>query len=91
MRRRELGFVIGQTDWAKMTDDTYADRALNRTKYIQYIAGQSLGKLSMLPFTVQHTVCNVFSCVNQIENQELKTFSNTLPGVYRVFQKKVAP
>jgi len=34
MRRRELGFVIGQTDWAKMTDDTYADRALNRTKYI---------------------------------------------------------
>ena len=37
MRRRELGFVIGQTDWAKMTDDTYADRALNRTKYIWYI------------------------------------------------------
>jgi len=34
MRRRELGFVIGQTDWAKMMDDTYADRALNRTKYI---------------------------------------------------------
>jgi len=34
MRRRELGFVIGQTDWAKMTDETYADRALNRTKYI---------------------------------------------------------
>jgi len=34
MRRRELGFVIGQTDWAKMTDDSYADRALNRTKYI---------------------------------------------------------
>lgn len=33
LRRRELGFVIGQTDWAKMTDDTYADKALNRTKY----------------------------------------------------------
>ena len=33
-RRRDIGFVIGQTDWAKMTDDTYADRALNRTKYI---------------------------------------------------------
>jgi len=34
MRRRELGFVVGQMDWAKMTDDSYADRALNRTKYI---------------------------------------------------------
>lgn len=36
LRRRELGFVVGQTqhDWEKITDDTYADRALNRTKYI---------------------------------------------------------
>lgn len=36
LRRRELGFVVGQTqrDWEKITDDSYADRALNRTKYI---------------------------------------------------------
>ncbi|XP_014769878.1 death-inducer obliterator 1 [Octopus bimaculoides] len=36
LRRRELGFVVGQTqhDWDKITDDSYADRALNRTKYI---------------------------------------------------------
>jgi YLP motif-containing protein 1 len=34
VRRRELGFVVGQTDWAKMTDESYAERALNRTKYI---------------------------------------------------------
>jgi len=34
LRRREIGFVIGQTDWAKMTDESYAERALNRTKYI---------------------------------------------------------
>ncbi|XP_041468009.1 YLP motif-containing protein 1-like isoform X2 [Lytechinus variegatus] len=35
-RMRALGFVIGQTatDWAKITDDSYADKALNRTKYI---------------------------------------------------------
>ena len=34
MRRREIGFVLGGTDWAKMTDDNYAHNALNRTKYI---------------------------------------------------------
>ncbi|XP_063957585.1 YLP motif-containing protein 1-like [Lytechinus pictus] len=35
-RMRAVGFVIGQTatDWAKITDDSYADKALNRTKYI---------------------------------------------------------
>ena len=34
MRRRDIGFVVGQTDWARMTDDSFAERALNRTKYI---------------------------------------------------------
>jgi len=34
VRRRELGFVVGQTDWSRMSDDSYASRALNRTKYI---------------------------------------------------------
>ena len=33
-RAREIGFVIGGTNWNQMTDDDYADRALNRTKYI---------------------------------------------------------
>ena len=33
MRRREMGFIVGQTDWAKMTDHSSAHRALNRTKY----------------------------------------------------------
>lgn len=34
--KRALGFVVGQTasDWAKIMDDNYADKALNRTKYI---------------------------------------------------------
>lgn len=33
--RRELGFVVGQTqrDWERITDDSYAERQLNRTKY----------------------------------------------------------
>lgn len=34
LRMRDIGFVVGQTNWAKMTDDSYAHRALNRTKYI---------------------------------------------------------
>jgi YLP motif-containing protein 1 len=36
VRRRELGFVVGQThaDWERITDDSYAHRQLNRTKYI---------------------------------------------------------
>ena len=33
-RMRDIGFVVGQTDWRKMMDDTHAERALNRTKYI---------------------------------------------------------
>ncbi|XP_076464262.1 uncharacterized protein LOC143296296 [Babylonia areolata] len=34
-RRRELGFVVGQTqkDWDRITDDTFAEKALNQTKY----------------------------------------------------------
>ncbi|KAK3093812.1 hypothetical protein FSP39_020514 [Pinctada imbricata] len=35
-RMREIGFVVGQTqrDWERITDDSFADRQLNRTKYI---------------------------------------------------------
>ena len=33
-RMRDIGFVVGQTDWGKMMDDSHAERALNRTKYI---------------------------------------------------------
>ncbi|XP_066533489.1 YLP motif-containing protein 1 isoform X2 [Hoplias malabaricus] len=34
-RKRAIGFVVGQTDWEKITDETgqLAQRALNRTKY----------------------------------------------------------
>jgi len=33
-RRRAVGFVVGQTDWKKLTDPMHAQRALTRTKYI---------------------------------------------------------
>ncbi|XP_011610360.2 YLP motif-containing protein 1 isoform X3 [Takifugu rubripes] len=34
-RKRAIGFVVGQTDWARITDESgqLAQRALNRTKY----------------------------------------------------------
>uniref|UniRef100_A0AAZ3PWC1 YLP motif-containing protein 1 n=1 Tax=Oncorhynchus tshawytscha TaxID=74940 RepID=A0AAZ3PWC1_ONCTS len=34
-RKRDIGFVVGQTDWEKITDQSgqIAQRALNRTKY----------------------------------------------------------
>ncbi|XP_060085528.1 YLP motif-containing protein 1-like [Ylistrum balloti] len=34
-RRREIGFVVGQTqqDWERITDHSFADRQLNQTKY----------------------------------------------------------
>ena len=31
---RDIGFVVGQTNWDRLTDDDYAHKALNRTKYI---------------------------------------------------------
>ncbi|ELU06167.1 hypothetical protein CAPTEDRAFT_97534, partial [Capitella teleta] len=34
VKMREMGFVIGHTNWDKMVDDDYADKALNRTKFI---------------------------------------------------------
>uniref|UniRef100_A0A2D4LNZ4 YLP motif-containing protein 1 n=1 Tax=Micrurus spixii TaxID=129469 RepID=A0A2D4LNZ4_9SAUR len=35
-RKRAIGFVVGQTDWEKITDESghFAEKALNRTKYI---------------------------------------------------------
>lgn len=33
-RMRDIGFVVGQTDWSKFTDPSHAERALTRTKYI---------------------------------------------------------
>ena len=33
-RMRDIGFVVGQTNWDKMMDDSHAEKALNRTKYI---------------------------------------------------------
>ncbi|XP_074640028.1 uncharacterized protein LOC141898107 isoform X2 [Tubulanus polymorphus] len=36
VRKREIGFMIGmgQSDWDKITDDDFAHKALNRTKFI---------------------------------------------------------
>lgn len=31
---RDLGFVVGQTDWSRMTDPTFGESALTETKYI---------------------------------------------------------
>ena len=33
-RDREIGFVVGQTNWNRMLDDDYAKKQLNKTKYI---------------------------------------------------------
>uniref|UniRef100_T1JK27 YLP motif-containing protein 1 n=1 Tax=Strigamia maritima TaxID=126957 RepID=T1JK27_STRMM len=33
-RCRALGFVVGQTNWDKITDPNHAEKALTRTKYI---------------------------------------------------------
>ena len=33
-RMRDVGFVVGQTDWSRMMDDSHATQALNRTKFI---------------------------------------------------------
>lgn len=34
-RKRAIGFVVGQTDWERITDESgqLAQKALNRTKY----------------------------------------------------------
>ena len=34
-RKRAIGFVVGQTDWERITDESgqLAQRALNRTKF----------------------------------------------------------
>ena len=34
LHRRDMGFVVGQMDWANLQDDNYASRQLNQTKYI---------------------------------------------------------
>ena len=31
---RDLGFVVGQTNWSRMTDPTFGESALTKTKYI---------------------------------------------------------
>lgn len=33
-KMRDLGFVVGQTDWSRMTDPTFGESALTKTKYI---------------------------------------------------------
>jgi len=34
-RMREVGFIVGQTDWKRMTDDSDGRNALEQTKYIE--------------------------------------------------------
>ena len=47
-RRRELGFVVGQTqkDWDRITDDNLAEKALNQTKYIWILISITLDENS---------------------------------------------
>ena len=33
-KMRDVGFVVGSTDWNRMTDPTYGESALTKTKYI---------------------------------------------------------
>ena len=33
-RLRDVGFVVGHTNWSRMMDDSHAEKALNRTKLI---------------------------------------------------------
>jgi len=33
-RMREMGFVVGQTDWKRMMDPTFGSSALTKTKFI---------------------------------------------------------
>jgi len=33
-RAREIGFVVGQTNWNRMTDPTFGSSALTKTKFI---------------------------------------------------------
>lgn len=33
-RERNMGFVVGQTNWDRVIDDDYANKQLNKTKYI---------------------------------------------------------
>ena len=33
-KMRAVGFVVGQTDWSRMTDPTFGESALTKTKYI---------------------------------------------------------
>lgn len=33
-KMRAIGFVVGQTDWSRMTDPTFGESALTQTKYI---------------------------------------------------------
>lgn len=36
-KMRAIGFVVGQTDWNRMTDPTLGSSALTQTKYIERV------------------------------------------------------
>lgn len=36
-KMRAVGFVVGHTDWKRMMDPNAANRALNKTKYIERV------------------------------------------------------
>lgn len=39
-RMRDLGFVVGVTDWSRMMDPTEGGSALTKTKYIERVGRQ---------------------------------------------------
>lgn len=39
-KMRQMGFVVGHTDWSRMMDPTGGRRALTKTKYIERVRRQ---------------------------------------------------
>ncbi|KXJ76512.1 hypothetical protein RP20_CCG009539 [Aedes albopictus] len=39
-KMRQMGFVVGVTDWSRMMDPTGGSRALTKTKYIERVRRQ---------------------------------------------------
>lgn len=42
-RMRQMGFVVGVTDWSRMLDPTEGSSALTQTKYIERVKKKSDG------------------------------------------------
>lgn len=67
---RDIGFVVGQTNWDKMMDDSHAEKALNRTKYIWArngeirVTSERKGELYARYSGDCRVYCSTLSCVH---------------------------